>query len=98
MIAARAVAHLGDTDATRPGQRRRGERRGRSPDADRPRSLGTSRDKLLELFGGNGLARLERLEAEDMEHRATSAKIIEGSVVPDMAPDQSPSSPQQDDF
>ena len=62
------------------------------------RSLGTSRDKLLELFGGNGLARLERLEAEDMEHRATSAKIIEGSVVPDMAPDQSPSSPQQDDF
>ena len=30
------------------------------------RQLGTSREKLIELFGGNGLARLERLEAADM--------------------------------
>jgi hypothetical protein len=45
------------------------------------RSLGTSHSKLLELFGGNGLARLERLEAAELEHRATSAKIIEGEVV-----------------
>jgi hypothetical protein len=45
------------------------------------RSLGTTRDKLLELFGGNGLARLEQLEATDTEHRATSAKVIEGEVV-----------------
>jgi phage terminase small subunit len=59
------------------------------------RQLGTSREKLLELFGGNGLARLERLEASDMEHRASSAKVIEASVVPDMAPDQPSNS---DDF
>ena len=34
------------------------------------RALGTSRDKLLELFGGNGLARLEDLES-------SRAKVIE---------------------
>ncbi len=53
------------------------------------RSLGTSHEKLLELFGGNGLARLERLEATELEHRATSAKTIEGELV---------GAPVEDDF
>jgi hypothetical protein len=44
------------------------------------RQLGTSRDKLIELFGGNGLARLERLEAAETEHRAVSAKVIDGEA------------------
>jgi hypothetical protein len=38
------------------------------------RALGTPREKLLELFGPNGLARIERLEAK----RAETAKVIEG--------------------
>jgi hypothetical protein len=45
------------------------------------RQLGTARDKLLELFGGNGLARLEKLEAEDNERRAAKAKVVEGEVI-----------------
>jgi len=46
------------------------------------RELSTAREKLIELFGGNGLARLEKLEAEDTERRAaSSAKVIEGQVV-----------------
>jgi hypothetical protein len=45
------------------------------------RQLGTSREKLLELFGGNGLARLERLEAADLSRRAASAKMIDGEVI-----------------
>ena len=45
------------------------------------RELSTAREKLIELFGGNGLARLEKLEAEDTERRAASAKVIEGQVV-----------------
>lgn len=45
------------------------------------RQLGTAREKLLELFGGNGLARLERLEAADTARRATEAKLIEGQVI-----------------
>jgi hypothetical protein len=45
------------------------------------RQLGTSREKLLELFGGNGLARLERLDAADMATRAATAKLIEGKLV-----------------
>jgi hypothetical protein len=55
------------------------------------RSLGTVREKLLELFGGNGLARLERLEAADNARRV-DAKIIEGEATeiepePQPAPD-----------
>jgi hypothetical protein len=50
------------------------------------RQLGTGRDKLLELFGGNGLARLEQLEAADKERRATSAKVIEGGVMEGSVP------------
>jgi phage terminase small subunit len=45
------------------------------------RQLGTAREKLLELFGGNGLARLEQLEAADKERRAANAKVIEGEAV-----------------
>jgi hypothetical protein len=45
------------------------------------RQLGTSREKLVELFGGNGLARLEKLEAADHARRANVAKVIEGEVV-----------------
>jgi phage terminase small subunit len=50
------------------------------------RQLGTSREKLIELFGGNGLARLEVLEAADAAQRAQSAKVIEGKVI-DEEPD-----------
>jgi len=45
------------------------------------RQLGTSREKLVELFGGNGLARLERLEAAEMSRRAAEARIIDGEVI-----------------
>jgi len=41
------------------------------------RRLGASRQTLLELFGPNGLDRLEALEAR----RADRAKVIEGKVV-----------------
>jgi len=47
------------------------------------RQLGTSREKLLELFGGNGLARLERLEAAELMRRADTAKMIEAMEIPD---------------
>jgi phage terminase small subunit len=45
------------------------------------RQLGTSREKLLELFGGNGLSRLERLEAAELGRRADAAKVIDGDVI-----------------
>lgn len=41
------------------------------------RALGAPREKLLELFGENGLARVERLEAADAARRATEAKVID---------------------
>ena len=41
------------------------------------RQLGVSREKMIETFGGNGLARLERLETADMARRASEAKVIE---------------------
>jgi hypothetical protein len=44
------------------------------------RALGTTREKLLELFGVNGLARLEALEATDKLRRANEAKVI-GEVI-----------------
>lgn len=43
------------------------------------RALGTAREKLIELFGGNGLDRLERLEAADNARRADNAKLIESN-------------------
>jgi hypothetical protein len=45
------------------------------------RQLGVSREKMLEIFGGNGLARLEKLEAADTDRRADSAKVIDGEVI-----------------
>ena len=45
------------------------------------RKLGTARDKLLELYGPNGLDRLEALEAADTARRAAQAKIVEGRVI-----------------
>jgi hypothetical protein len=42
------------------------------------RALGASHEKLIELFGGNYLPRLERLEAAEIER---SAKIIDGEAV-----------------
>jgi hypothetical protein len=45
------------------------------------RMLDTPRPKLIELFGENGLSRLERLEAADKVHRADQAKMIEAEVI-----------------
>jgi len=45
------------------------------------RQLGTSREKLIELFGGNGLSRLERLEAADVATRAENAKLIDAKLI-----------------
>jgi hypothetical protein len=45
------------------------------------RKLGTVRAKLLELYGPNGLDRLEALDAADVARRATEAKVIEGRVI-----------------
>jgi hypothetical protein len=45
------------------------------------RTLGTGRDKLLELYGANGLDRLEALEAIENAQRAATAKIIDGEVI-----------------
>jgi phage terminase small subunit len=41
------------------------------------RKLGATREKLVELYGANGLDRLEALEAIDNARRADSAKVIE---------------------
>jgi hypothetical protein len=41
------------------------------------RALGTPREKLLELFGPNGLSRIERLESKQAE----AAKVIEAEYV-----------------
>ena len=45
------------------------------------RNLGASRQKLIELYGPNGLDRLEMLEAAEIAQRAAAAKIIEGKVI-----------------
>jgi len=45
------------------------------------KQLGAPREKLIEIFGGNGLERLERLEAADTAQRARDAKVIEGEAV-----------------
>jgi len=41
------------------------------------RKLGATREKLVELYGANGLDRLEALEVLDNARRADAAKIIE---------------------
>jgi hypothetical protein len=53
------------------------------------RALGATPDKLRELFGGNGLARLERLEAQ----HAASAKLIEGEAIEIESETERPSGP-----
>ena len=45
------------------------------------RKLGTSRERLLELYGANGLDRIEALEAADAVRKADAAKLIEGKVI-----------------
>jgi phage terminase small subunit len=45
------------------------------------RQLGTPREKLLELFGSNGLDRIEALERTDTARRAEAAKVIDGELV-----------------
>jgi hypothetical protein len=45
------------------------------------RQLGVTREKMIETFGGNGLARLEALEAADAAQRARDAKFIDGEAV-----------------
>jgi hypothetical protein len=44
------------------------------------RALGTSREKLIELFGENGLARIERLERLDTLRRSNEAKVINNAA------------------
>lgn len=41
------------------------------------RKLGTPRTKLLELYGPNGLDRLEALESVELAQRSIAAKVIE---------------------
>jgi hypothetical protein len=45
------------------------------------RQLGAPREKLLEVFGHNGLERIEALEAADAARRAREAKVIDGEAV-----------------
>jgi phage terminase small subunit len=45
------------------------------------RQLGTTRDKLLELFGPNGLDRLEALETVENAQRAAAAKVIDATAM-----------------
>ena len=44
------------------------------------RKLGTSRQKLLELYGPNGLDRLETLEAAETAQRMAAAKVIDAQA------------------
>jgi hypothetical protein len=45
------------------------------------RQLGTPREKLIGLFGHNGLERIEALERADNARRADNAKVIDGEVL-----------------
>jgi hypothetical protein len=47
------------------------------------RQLGTPHAKLIELFGQNGLDRIQRLEAADNLRRSQEAKLIDGELVPE---------------
>ena len=48
---------------------------------------------LIKVFGGNGLPRIEALEAADVERRAMAANVIEAEVMPDQ-PKAAPSDEQ----
>lgn len=58
------------------------------------RKLGVAREMLIKTFGGNGLDRIEALEAADANRRAQAAKVIEAEVV--MMPDQFPAAPSDE--
>jgi hypothetical protein len=45
------------------------------------KQLGATREKLLELFGPNGLDRIEALEAAEIAQRAAAAKVIDGQAI-----------------
>jgi hypothetical protein len=45
------------------------------------RQLGVSREVMIQNFGGNGLARLEKLEAAELSRRADAAKIIDAMEI-----------------
>ena len=45
------------------------------------RKLGATREKLIELFGHNGLERVEALEAADAARKADAAKVIDAIAV-----------------
>lgn len=45
------------------------------------RQLGVTREVMVQQFGGNGLHRLEQLEAADTAQRARDAKVIDGEAV-----------------
>jgi len=45
------------------------------------RQLGVTRERLLELFGHNGLERIEALEKADTARRAQDARVIDGDAV-----------------
>jgi len=45
------------------------------------RKLGTPREKLLEIYGPNGLDRIEALEAAELAQRAAKAKVIDAVAV-----------------
>ena len=45
------------------------------------RALNTPRDKLLEIYGQNGLDRIEALEAAENSRRAMAAKLIDARVI-----------------
>jgi hypothetical protein len=57
------------------------------------RTQGWTRDMLIKVFGGNGLPRIEALEAADVERRAMAANVIEAEVMPDQ-PKAAPSDEQ----
>jgi len=51
------------------------------------RALNTPRDKLLEIYGHNGLDRIEALEAAENSRRAMTAKLINGRAIePELEP------------
>jgi hypothetical protein len=45
------------------------------------RQVGASREQIIQIFGGNYLPKLERLEAQDKAKRADEAKIIDAEVI-----------------
>jgi hypothetical protein len=54
------------------------------------RQLGTSHEKLIELFGASGLPRIEALEAADAARRAESAKVVNDVKYEDVTPTDEP--------